>query len=79
LLEHQPVTMPFLSWTPFSGKYHRTGGCQICTVSWPPRRTVPGGGSWLAVAQGRLLPGRDPIAVTAVQFLGAAFGARPSP
>jgi drug/metabolite transporter (DMT)-like permease len=27
------------------------------------------------VAQARLLPGRDPIAVTAVQFLGAAFGA----
>jgi O-acetylserine/cysteine efflux transporter len=27
------------------------------------------------VAQGRLLPGRDPIAVTAVQFLGAALGA----
>ena len=27
------------------------------------------------VAQGRLLPGRDPISVTAVQFLGAALGA----
>ena len=27
------------------------------------------------VAQARLLPGRDPIAVTAVQFLGAAVGA----
>jgi O-acetylserine/cysteine efflux transporter len=27
------------------------------------------------VAQGRLLPGRDPIAVTAVQFLGATAGA----
>jgi drug/metabolite transporter (DMT)-like permease len=27
------------------------------------------------VAQARLLPGRDPIAVTAVQFLGAALGA----
>src|ERR1700722_16288381 len=27
------------------------------------------------VAQGRLLPGRDPVAVTAVQFLGAALGA----
>jgi hypothetical protein len=29
----------------------------------------------LAVAQARLLPGRDPVAVTAVQFLGAALGA----
>ena len=29
------------------------------------------------VAQGRLLPGRDPVAVTAVQFLGAALGALP--
>jgi O-acetylserine/cysteine efflux transporter len=27
------------------------------------------------VAQGRLLPGRDPVGVTAVQFLGAALGA----
>jgi O-acetylserine/cysteine efflux transporter len=27
------------------------------------------------VGQARLLPGRDPVAVTAVQFLGAAFGA----
>jgi O-acetylserine/cysteine efflux transporter len=27
------------------------------------------------VMQGRLLPGRDPVAVTAVQFLGAALGA----
>jgi drug/metabolite transporter (DMT)-like permease len=27
------------------------------------------------VAQARLLPGRDPVAVTAVQFLGAALGA----
>jgi len=29
------------------------------------------------VVQGRLLPGRDPVAVTAVQFLGAALGALP--
>ena len=29
----------------------------------------------ITVAQGRLLPGRDPVAVTAVQFLGAALGA----
>ena len=29
------------------------------------------------VAQGRLLAGRDPIAVTAVQFLGAALGSLP--
>jgi EamA-like transporter family len=31
--------------------------------------------STFTVAQARLLPGRDPIAVTAVQFLGAALGA----
>lgn len=30
------------------------------------------------VAQGRLLAGRDPVAVTAVQFLGAALGALPA-
>src|SRR5208283_261730 len=29
----------------------------------------------VTVAQGRLLTGRDPVAVTAVQFLGAALGA----
>jgi drug/metabolite transporter (DMT)-like permease len=29
------------------------------------------------VAQGRLLAGRDPVAVTAVEFLGAALGALP--
>jgi drug/metabolite transporter (DMT)-like permease len=29
------------------------------------------------VAQGRMLAGRDPVAVTAVQFLGAALGALP--
>jgi O-acetylserine/cysteine efflux transporter len=29
------------------------------------------------VVQGRLLPGRDPVTVTAVQFLGAALGALP--
>jgi O-acetylserine/cysteine efflux transporter len=32
-------------------------------------------GATFTVAQGRLLPGRDPVAVTAVQFLGAALGA----
>jgi O-acetylserine/cysteine efflux transporter len=31
----------------------------------------------LIVAQGRLLNGRDPVAVTAVQFLGAALGTLP--
>jgi drug/metabolite transporter (DMT)-like permease len=31
----------------------------------------------LTVAQGRLLAGRDPVAVTAVQFLGATLGALP--
>src|SRR5215467_12258299 len=31
----------------------------------------------LTVAQGRLLAGRDPVAVTAVQFLGAALGSLP--
>src|SRR5690242_3621553 len=31
----------------------------------------------VTVAQGRLLIGRDPVAVTAVQFLGAALGALP--
>jgi O-acetylserine/cysteine efflux transporter len=33
--------------------------------------------SSVTVAQGRLLKGRDPIALTAVQFLGAALGALP--
>ena len=32
----------------------------------------------LTVAQGRLLAGRDPVAVTAVQFLGAALGTLPA-
>src|SRR5271157_729427 len=32
-------------------------------------------GAAVTVAQGRLLAGRDPVAVTAVQFLGAALGA----
>ena len=32
-------------------------------------------GAAVTVAQGRLLTGRDPVAVTAVQFLGAAVGA----
>jgi O-acetylserine/cysteine efflux transporter len=31
----------------------------------------------VTVAQGRLLTGRDPVAVTAVQFLGAALGSLP--
>jgi drug/metabolite transporter (DMT)-like permease len=31
----------------------------------------------VTVAQGRLLAGRDPVAVTAVQFLGAALGSLP--
>jgi drug/metabolite transporter (DMT)-like permease len=31
----------------------------------------------VTVAQGRLLTGRDPVAVTAVQFLGATLGALP--
>jgi len=31
----------------------------------------------MTVAQGRLLAGRDPVAVTAVEFLGAALGALP--
>jgi O-acetylserine/cysteine efflux transporter len=31
----------------------------------------------MTVAQSRLLTGRDPVAVTAVQFLGAALGALP--
>jgi drug/metabolite transporter (DMT)-like permease len=48
--------------------------------------TLAGGGLVLAslvlsatvtVAQGRLLTGRDPVAVTAVQFLGATLGALP--
>src|SRR6266699_1137213 len=48
--------------------------------------TLPGDGLVLAslllsatvtVAQGRLLTGRDPVAVTAVQFLGATLGALP--
>ena len=31
----------------------------------------------VTVAQARLLAGRDPVAVTAVQFLGAALGSLP--
>jgi drug/metabolite transporter (DMT)-like permease len=48
--------------------------------------TLPGDGlvllslllsATVTVAQGRLLTGRDPVAVTAVQFLGAALGSLP--
>jgi O-acetylserine/cysteine efflux transporter len=35
------------------------------------------GSAWFTVAQERLLPGRDPVAVTAVQFLAAALAALP--
>jgi O-acetylserine/cysteine efflux transporter len=34
--------------------------------------------AWFTVAQARLLPGRDPVAVTTVQFLAAAVAALPA-
>jgi O-acetylserine/cysteine efflux transporter len=62
------------------------GGVGLVTAGGGGGATLAGDGLVLAslvlsatvtVAQSRLLTGRDPVAVTAVQFLGAALGALP--
>src|ERR1700722_14565946 len=78
---HRTVARP-LSWLGFAISL---GGVGLVTAGGGGGgATVPGDGLVLisllmcavfTVAQGRLLPGRDPVAVTAVQFLGAALGA----
>jgi O-acetylserine/cysteine efflux transporter len=78
---HRAVARP-LAWLGFAISL---GGVALITAGGGGGgATVPGDGLVLisllmcavfTVAQGRLLPGRDPVAVTAVQFLGAALGA----
>src|SRR5580693_1955863 len=80
---HHTVARP-LAWFGFTVSL---GGIGLITVgSGGGGTTLAGDGLVLAslvvsatvtVAQGRLLTGRDPVAVTAVQFLGAALGALP--
>ena len=62
------------------------GGVGLVTVGGGGGATLAGDGlvlvslllsATVTVAQGRLLTGRDPVAVTAVQFLGATLGALP--
>jgi O-acetylserine/cysteine efflux transporter len=64
------------------------GGVGLVTMSGAGGGATPAGdglvlaslvlSATVTVAQGRLLTGRDPVAVTAVQFLGAALGALPA-
>jgi drug/metabolite transporter (DMT)-like permease len=80
-LWHRTVARP-LAWLGFATSL---GGVALVTAgSGGGGATVAGDGLVLVslvlsaaftVAQGRLLAGRDPVAVTAVQFLGAALGA----
>ena len=80
---HQAVARP-LAWLGFAVSL---GGVGLVTAGGGGGgASVRGDGLVLAslvlsaaftVVQGRLLPGRDPVAVTAVQFLGAALGALP--
>jgi O-acetylserine/cysteine efflux transporter len=80
---HRTVARP-VAWLGFAVSL---GGVGLVTVgSRGGGATLAGDGLVLAslvlsatviVAQGRLLTGRDPVAVTAVQFLGAALGALP--
>jgi O-acetylserine/cysteine efflux transporter len=82
-LWHRAVARP-AAWFGFALSL---GGVGLVTVgSRGGGATLPGDGLVLAslvlsatviVAQGRLLTGRDPVAVTAVQFLGAALAALP--
>jgi drug/metabolite transporter (DMT)-like permease len=80
---HRTVARP-VAWFGFAVSL---GGVALVTTSGGSGgATLAGDGLVLAslvlsatatVAQGRLLTGRDPVAVTAVQFLGAALGALP--
>ena len=77
---HRAVARP-LAWLGFAVSL---GGVGLVTAGGGGGASVRGDGLVLVslvlsaaftVVQGRLLPGRDPVAVTAVQFLGAALGA----
>jgi drug/metabolite transporter (DMT)-like permease len=80
MLWHHAVARP-VAWAGFAVSL---AGVGLVTVGGGGGATLDGDGLVLVslllsaaftVAQARLLPGRDPIAVTAVQFLGAALGA----
>ena len=80
MLWHHAVARP-VAWVGFAVSL---AGVGLVTVGGGGGATFGGDGLVLVslllsavftVAQARLLPGRDPIAVTAVQFLGAALGA----
>jgi O-acetylserine/cysteine efflux transporter len=81
---HRNVARP-VAWSGFAVSL---GGVALVTAgSRGGGATVAGDGLVLAslilsatviAAQGRLLTGRDPVAVTAVQFVGAALGALPA-
>src|ERR1700676_4033524 len=79
-LWHHTVARP-VAWAGFAVSL---GGVGLITGAGGGGATLPGDGLVLlpllisapfTVTQARLLPGRDPVAVTAVQFLGAALGA----
>ena len=79
---HGAVARP-LAWLGFAVSL---GGVGLVTAGGGGGASVRGDGLVLVslvlsaaftVVQGRLLPGRDPVTVTAVQFLGAALGALP--
>jgi O-acetylserine/cysteine efflux transporter len=79
-LWHHAVARP-VAWVGFAVSL---AGVGLVTVGGGRGATLGGDGLVLVslllsaaftVAQARLLPGRDPIAITAVQFLGAALGA----
>jgi drug/metabolite transporter (DMT)-like permease len=80
---HRTVARP-VAW---SGFVLSLGGVGLVTAGSGGGGTTPAGdglvlaslvlSATVTVAQGRLLTGRDPVAVTAVQFLGAALGALP--
>jgi O-acetylserine/cysteine efflux transporter len=79
-LWHHTVARP-VAWAGFAVSL---GGVGLITGAGGGGATLPGDGLVLVsllisatftVGQARLLPGRDPVAVTAVQFLGATLGA----
>ena len=81
-LRHRSVAPP-VAWTGFAVSF---AGVGLVAAGGGGGATVAGDGLVLAslgfsasftVAQARLLPGRDPVAVTAVQFLAAALTALP--
>jgi O-acetylserine/cysteine efflux transporter len=81
-LRHRSVAPP-VAWTGFAVSF---AGVGLVAVGGGGGASVAGDGLVLAslgfsasftVAQARLLPGRDPVAVTAMQFLAAALTALP--